>query len=177
MISIRTHIGSLIRRPRAAVATALAAVTLAGLTIGVTSSAQGSRSAAAKPTVVLVHGAWADASNWSGVIARLQSDGYNVAAIPNPLRSLAGDAAYVKTYLQTVKGPIVLVGHSYGGAVITNAATGVSNVKALVYVNAFAPDNGETPTALAGPDSALSVPDPTTIFDFVPAKLPPTPDT
>jgi len=162
------------RRPRAAATAALATIALAGLTIGVASSAQGNESAAAKPTVVLVHGAWADASNWRGVISRLQHDGYNVAAIPNPLRSLAGDAAYVKSYLQTVKGPIVLVGHSYGGAVITNAATGVPNVKALVYVNAFAPDKGETPTALAGPDSALSVPDPTTIFDFVPAKLPPT---
>jgi pimeloyl-ACP methyl ester carboxylesterase len=76
-----------------------------------------------------------------------------------------------------VKGPVVLVGHSYGGAVITNAATGAPNVKSLVYVNAFAPDEGESAIALAGPDSALSVPDPTTVFDFVPATLPPTPGT
>ena len=174
MIRSRIRTGLRTRWFRAVATTALAATTVAGLTIAAGSSAQGNASTAAKPTVVLVHGAWADASNWRGVITRLQSDGYHVAAIPNPLRSLAGDAAYVKAYLQTVKGPIVLVGHSYGGAVITNAATGLPNVKALVYVNAFAPDKGETPTALAGPDSALSVPDPTTIFDFVPPKLPPT---
>jgi len=126
-----------------------------------------------KPTIVLVHGAWADASSWNKVIARLQDDGYTVAAPANPLRSLPGDAAYVKTFLESLKGPIVLVGHSYGGAVITNAATGNPNIKALVYVNAFAPDEGETPVSLAGPDSALSA-DPTTVFDFVPATLPPT---
>jgi pimeloyl-ACP methyl ester carboxylesterase len=96
-----------------------------------------------------------------------------VVAVSNPLRSLAGDAAYVKTFLATVKGPIVLVGHSYGGAVITNAATGNKNIKSLVYVNAFAPDQGESPVQLAGPDSALSA-DPATIFNFVPATLPPT---
>jgi len=129
-----------------------------------------------KPTVVLVHGAWADASNWSQVLAILQEDGFTVRAIANPLRSLAGDAASVRAFLETLTGPIVLVGHSYGGAVITNAATGVPNVRALVYVNAFAPDEGENAIALAGPDSALSVPDPTAVFDLVPAA-PPTPDT
>ena len=131
---------------------------------------------AAKPTVVLVHGAWADASSWSEVTSRLQHDGYTVRAIPNPLRSLSGDAAYVRAFLETLSGPIVLVGHSYGGAVITNAATGNPNVKALVYVNAFAPDEGESPAELLGPDSALSA-DPTTLFDFVPATLPPSPNT
>jgi pimeloyl-ACP methyl ester carboxylesterase len=130
---------------------------------------------APKPTIVLLHGAWADASNWSDVVAALQADGYPVAAIANPLRSLSGDAAYVRAFLETVTGPIVLVGHSYGGAVITNAATGSPNVKALVYVNAFAPDEGESATALAGPDSALSVP--TAVFDLVPATLPPGPGT
>ncbi|WP_328476097.1 alpha/beta hydrolase [Actinoplanes sp. NBC_00393] len=134
------------------------------------------QSATAKPTVVLVHGAWADASSWSEVIPRLHADGYTVAAVANPLRSLSGDAAYVRAYLESLTGPIVLVAHSYGGAVITNAATGNPNVKALVYVNAFAPDQGESATQLAGPDSALSV-DPTTVFDFVPATLPPTPET
>jgi pimeloyl-ACP methyl ester carboxylesterase len=129
-----------------------------------------------KPTIVLVHGAWADASSWNSVIARLQADGYSVAAIANPLRSLSGDAAYVRAYLDAVAGPVVLVGHSYGGAVITNAATGSANVKALVYIDAFAPDEGEPPAPLAGPDSALSV-DPTTIFDLVPTTLPPGPAT
>jgi len=139
--------------------------------------AQERRPSPAKPTVVLVHGAWADASNWSQVVSALSDDEYPVRAIANPLRSLTGDAAYVRAFLETVEGPIVLVGHSYGGAVITNAATGNANVKALVYVNAFAPDAGESATALAGPDSALSVPDPTAVFDLVPATLPPTPDT
>jgi len=136
-------------------------------------AAHGARSHAPKPMVVLVHGAWADASSWSGVVQRLQADGYRVAAPPNPLRSLSGDAAYVRTYLDSLSGPIVLVGHSYGGAVITNAATGDPNVRALVYVDAFAPDKGENVSQLAGPDSALSV-DPTTVFNFVPATLPPT---
>jgi len=130
-----------------------------------------------KPTVVLVHGAWADASGWSGVVKRLQDDGYPVAAIPNQLRSLSGDAANVRAYLDTIAGPIVLVGHSYGGAVITNAATGAANVRALVYVDAFAPDQGEAVTPLAGPDSALAVADPTTVFTLVPPTLPPTPAT
>jgi pimeloyl-ACP methyl ester carboxylesterase len=121
----------------------------------------------AKPTVVLVHGAWADASSWTGVVTRLQRDGYRVLAPPNPLRSLPGDAAYLASFLATVPGPIVLVGHSYGGAVITNAATGNPNVKALVYVDAFAPAQGETVLSLAGPDSALAV-DPATVFDLRP---------
>src|SRR5690242_19023120 len=104
-----------------------------------------------KPTVVLVHEAWADASGWSGVVKRLQDEGYPVAAIPSQLRSLSGGAANVRAYLDTVAGPIVLVGHSYGGAVITNAATGAANVRALVYIDAFAPDQGEAVTPLAGP--------------------------
>jgi pimeloyl-ACP methyl ester carboxylesterase len=105
----------------------------------------------------------------------LQRDGYDVAAVPNPLRSLSEDAAYLAAYLATLAGPVVLVGHSYGAAVITNAATGNPNVRALVYVNASVPEEGETVAELAGPDSALSVTDPTTVFDFVPATLPPTP--
>jgi pimeloyl-ACP methyl ester carboxylesterase len=130
----------------------------------------------ARPTVVLVHGAWADGSSWSGVVRRLQARGYTVSAPPNPLRGLASDAAYLATYLKTITGPIVLAGHSYGGAVITNAALSDPGVKALVYVDAFAPDTGETVPQLAGPDSALAV-DPTTIFNFVPATLPPTAST
>ncbi|MFI6832254.1 alpha/beta fold hydrolase [Kribbella sp. NPDC050241] len=130
----------------------------------------------AKPTIVLVHGSWADASSWNRVTQRLQDDGYTVRAIPNNLRSVAGDAASVRAFLETVTGPVVLVGHSYGGFVITNAATGLPNVKALVYVNAFAPDTGETPFQLVGPDSALAA-DPATVFDLVPPTLPPSPTT
>jgi pimeloyl-ACP methyl ester carboxylesterase len=130
-----------------------------------------------KPTVVLVHGAWADASGWSGEVKMLEHDGYPVVAVPNELRSLSGDAADVAAFLKTIKGPIVLVGQSYGGAVITNAATGIANVRALVYIDAFAPDQGEFATKLAGLDSALSAPDPTTVFNFVPADQAPTPAT
>ena len=123
-----------------------------------------------KPTVVLVHGAWADSSSWSGVVRRLQGDGYPVRVVANPLRGLAGDSAYLAAYLQTIPGPIVLVGHSYGGAVVTNAATGNANVKALVYVDAFAPDQGESVVQLASakPGSALAVADPSTVFSFAP---------
>ena len=97
-----------------------------------------------KPTIVLVHGAWADASSWDNVIPVLQHEGYTVDAPPNPLRGLSSDSAYLASYLSTISGPIVLVGHSYGGAVITNAAYGNPNVKALVYVDAFEPAQGET---------------------------------
>ncbi|SDU33838.1 alpha/beta fold hydrolase [Jiangella alkaliphila] len=150
----------------------LAAVAL--LLVSVTSAqsvAQAGRPGPPKPTIVLVHGAWADASSWNNVTERLQDDGYTVRAIANPLRSLATDAASVRAFLDTLTGPIVLVGHSYGGAVITNAATGSPNVEALVYINAFAPDEGQSPLELAGPDSALSA-DPLTVFDFVPAGPP-----
>jgi pimeloyl-ACP methyl ester carboxylesterase len=92
-----------------------------------------------KPTLVLVHGAWADGSSWSKVTRRLQNDGFTVRVPPNPLRSLPGDAATIRDFLSTLSGPIVLVAHSYGGAVITNAATGNPNVKALVYVDALGP--------------------------------------
>lgn len=99
---------------------------------------------APKPTVVLVHGAFADASGWNGVVARLTRDGYTVRALANPLRGLASDSAYIRSFLDTIPGPVVLVGHSYGGAVITNAAVGEKQVKALVYVAALAPDTGES---------------------------------
>ncbi|MEV6526309.1 alpha/beta hydrolase [Longispora sp. NPDC051575] len=90
-----------------------------------------------KPTVVLVHGAFADASGWKGVIGELTRAGHDVLAPANPLRSLAGDAAYIASVVNAVPGPVILVGHSYGGAVITNAARSTPNVKALVYVAAF----------------------------------------
>ncbi|WP_431919633.1 alpha/beta fold hydrolase [Nonomuraea jabiensis] len=97
-----------------------------------------------KPTVVLVHGAFADASGWNGVAGRLIRDGYPVLAPANPLRGVAADSAYLSSVLATLSGPLVLVAHSYGGMVITNAATGNADVKALVYVAAFAPDEGDT---------------------------------
>jgi pimeloyl-ACP methyl ester carboxylesterase len=174
-----TRLTEALSRSRIARLVAVAAISVTVLAVGQAPStvAASSRSHRAKPTVVLVHGAWADASGWNGVVTRLQDDGYAVAAIPNQLRLLSSDAAYVSTYLDTIPGPVVLVGHSYGGAVITDAATGHANVRALVYVDAFAPDQGEAVTPLAGPDSALAVPDPTTIFNFVPATLPLSPAT
>jgi pimeloyl-ACP methyl ester carboxylesterase len=131
----------------------------------------------AKPTVVLVHGAWADSSGWAGVITRLQHDGYTVVAPANPLRGLASDTAYLKTFLASITGPIVLVGHSYGGAVITDAATGNANVKSLVYIDAFAPDAGENVLQLTGSDSALANPDLSKVFSTVPGNAAPTADT
>jgi pimeloyl-ACP methyl ester carboxylesterase len=104
----------------------------------------------AKPTIVLVHGAFADASSWNGVIAALQTKGYPVVAAANPLRSVASDAAYVSDIVAGIDGPVVLVGHSYGGQVITAAANGHANVKSLVYVAAFAPAAGEAAADLAG---------------------------
>ncbi|WP_343731827.1 alpha/beta hydrolase [Duganella sp.] len=113
--------------------------------------------AEAKPTVVLVHGAFADSSSWDGVTAKLEKDGYTVIGAANPLRSVKTDAAAVASVLKSVNGPVVLVGHSYGGSVISAAAAGAANVKALVYVAAFAPDAGESAAALAGkfPGSTL----------------------
>jgi len=97
-----------------------------------------------KPTIVLVHGAFADASSWNGIIERLQQqEGYTVIAPPNPLRGVAADSAYLASLLNQIDGPVLLTGHSYGGAVITNAATSAPNVVGLVYVAAFAPDEGE----------------------------------
>jgi pimeloyl-ACP methyl ester carboxylesterase len=95
---------------------------------------------AGSPTVVLVHGAFADASSWSGVIKRLQAEGVQVTATANPLRGVAADSAYLASVVNQVDGPVLLVGHSYGGAVITNAATQARNVVGLVFVAAFAPD-------------------------------------
>lgn len=107
--------------------------------------------------MVLVHGAFADASSWNGVVSRLKHDGYPVLAVANPLRSVSGDAKYLSSVLGNVHGPIVLVGHSYGGMVMTAAAAGNPNVKKLVYVAAFAPAPGESVIELAGryPGSTL----------------------
>lgn len=113
-----------------------------------TSAANAAKPVQAKPTVVLVHGAFADASGWKGVSTRLDRLGYPVIAPANPLRGVSADSAYLRTFLATIKGPIVLVGHSYGGMVITNAATGNPNVKALVYIAAYAPDTGDSVSSL-----------------------------
>jgi len=104
---------------------------------------QPSPSADAKPTVVLVHGAFADSSSWNGVIERLQQQGYTVIAPANPLRGVAADSAYTASLVSQIDGLVLLAGHSYGGAVISNAATSAPNVVGLVFVAAFAPDEGE----------------------------------
>jgi len=147
---------------------------LAGLAV-VGSAAASTHSPAAshhpsgpRPTIVLEHGAWANGASWNGVVRRLQADGYTVDVPPNPLMGLAFDPEYLADFLHTISGPIILVGHSYGGAVITNAATGDKQVKALVYVDAFAPDQGQTVGQLASsvPGSCVLAADPTTIFNL-----------
>src|ERR687885_1041876 len=104
---------------------------------------EGTTTAAAPLTVVLVHGAFADASSWNGVIERLQASGVQATAPANPLRGVSIDSTYITSLLDQIPGPVLAVGHSYGGAVITNAATKANNVVGLVYVAAFAPDEGE----------------------------------
>ena len=104
-----------------------------------------------EPTVVLVHGAFADASGFAGVIRELQSAGHAVVAPPNPLRSLAFDAAALSNAVKAINGPVVLVGHSYGGAVITQASAGLDNVSGLVYLAAFGLDVGESCASVQGP--------------------------
>lgn len=110
-----------------------------------------------QPTIVLVHGAFADSASWNGVIERLGA-AYDVVAAANPLRGVAGDAAYVRDVMRGIGGPIILVGHSYGGMVITQAAADEPSVRALVYVNAFCPDTGESALSLSGkfPGSTLA---------------------
>jgi pimeloyl-ACP methyl ester carboxylesterase len=110
-----------------------------------------------KPTIVLVHGAFAESSSWNAVIAELNRDGYRTIAAANPLRGVSSDAAAVSAIIGSIDGPVVLVGHSYGGPVITEAANGKGNVKALVYVAGFAPDTGESSLTLSGrfPGSTL----------------------
>jgi len=152
---------TLIRRPLAVITLLLATLVAAGLllndspaaarksanTTSSTSAAQAVPAASStgqKPTIVFVHGGYADSSCWNGVIARLQAKGYTTIAASNPLRGLPTDAPYVRSLLDSIDGPVVLVSHSMGGTVATNAAAGASNVKALVYVSAFVPDVGET---------------------------------
>src|SRR3954464_10153781 len=136
-------------------------------------------------TVVLVHGAFADSSSWDGVIERLQAAGIQVTAAPNPLRGISYDSAYVAGFMSQVPGPVLAVGRSYGGAVISNAATGLDNVVGLVFVAAFAPDEGERlgevtagsrDRVLGAAQGALQYPPPdgagtATEFAIDPAKL------
>jgi pimeloyl-ACP methyl ester carboxylesterase len=123
-------------------------MTSAGTSAGTSANASNTSPATSvtksKPTIVLVHGAFADSSGWSAVAGRLLNNGYKVIAFSNPLRNPQADGEYLRQFLSTISGPVVLVGHSYGGAVITNGATGTPNVKSLVYVAAYALDRGET---------------------------------
>ena len=136
------------------VALVMVVLLAAGGPSGAVAQAQGE-----KPTIVLVHGDWADASSWNSVIERLQREGFTVVAPPNLLRGPSTDAPYVASYLASISGPIVLVAHSYGGFVITNAATGNPNVEALVYIDAFITDDGENALdLLAGRGSCVDFP-------------------
>ena len=119
-----------------------------------------------KPTIVIVHGAWSDSTPFNAVEALLAADGFTVTHFANPLRSLNGDTDYLTAFLETrTTGPVVLVGHSYGGAVIGGAARGHSRVQALVYLNAFVPEQGETILDLAGHAGPV---DPGALFDMAP---------
>jgi pimeloyl-ACP methyl ester carboxylesterase len=143
--------------------TAIATVALAVLTAGCAGAtaepsratieppgtAAGQPPPAAKPTVVLVHGAFADSSSWNGVVTELEADGYPVVAAANPLRGLHADAEYLRSVLDSVSGPVVLAGHSYGGSVMSEAADGHPNVKALVYIASFSLEQGESTAQLA----------------------------
>ncbi|MFE2050869.1 alpha/beta fold hydrolase [Streptomyces sp. NPDC059459] len=122
-----------------------------------TDAAAGEHSEGDRPTIVLVHGAFADSSSWNEVVGRLKRDRFPVVAPANPLRGLTSDANYLRSFLESVEGPIVLAGHSYGGAVISEAAAGNTNVKALVYIAAFAPEEGESALELSNkfPGSTL----------------------
>ena len=150
---------------------AVAGLAVAGVAVASARSPMASQHGSeARPTIVLVHGAWANGSSWNGVVRRLQADGYTVDVPANPLQGLTFDSAYLTDVLHSISGPIVLVGHSYGGAVITNAATGDKQVKALVYVDGFAPGRGQTIGQLVSsvPGSCVVAADPTSIFNLAP---------
>lgn len=131
-------------------------ILLAGLAI-IAATLVGAQAQTGKPTIVLVHGAFADASSWNGVVDILEKDGYPVVAAANPLRGVKNDGDYIAALVSSIGSPVVLVGHSYGGSVISEAAADRKNVKALVYVAAFAPEVGETAAELSGkfPGSSL----------------------
>jgi pimeloyl-ACP methyl ester carboxylesterase len=159
---LSSHFARLGRTPRAAALTVAAVLALAagGTTAAIAAPSTkpvgaepvSAEPAVAKPTIVFVHGAWADSNGWDQEITDLVKQGYPVITVATPLRSLTGDADYVRARLATITGSVVLVGHSYGGAVITNAARGAANVKALVYVGAFVPRSGESLATILPPD-------------------------
>jgi pimeloyl-ACP methyl ester carboxylesterase len=173
---LRTIIARLRAGPAAFATVALLVVitalllTAAGNASGATTNGHAQRGPArdGKPTIVFIHGGWADSSGWNDQVMALRHRGFAVIAPANPLRSLTSDSEYVSSVLSTIEGPIVMVGHSYGGAVITNASVGHPNVKALVYIAGFAPDQGETlghlvsknPGTLIGPKTLTNRPYP-----------------
>jgi pimeloyl-ACP methyl ester carboxylesterase len=138
------------RTPLSLMATVTVAAALLAVSIGPASTGKPPSVQHRKPTVVLVHGAFADSTSWNGVIKRLKRQGCPVLAVADPLRGLSGDAAYLKNLLAGIDGPVVLAGHSYGGSAVTDAAHGAGNVKTLVYVAAFIPDKGESAVEAAG---------------------------
>jgi pimeloyl-ACP methyl ester carboxylesterase len=180
---MRLTFAARLTRPRLIILAAVLAI--AGLLIALASQAGSAHAATArpaqsgaaswtsgpKPVIVLEHGAWADGSSWDQVVANLQAAGYTVYVPPNPLRGVAADSAYLNDFLtqntNLAGKPVVLVGHSYGGFVITNAAVGDPEVKALVYVDAFVPDVGDTLRSLTTSGSCFAT-DPTMVFDVVP---------
>jgi pimeloyl-ACP methyl ester carboxylesterase len=163
------QIRSTVRRSALAITASLLGLTLTGVGSSAAQSPNGPTRA--MPTIVLVHGAWADGSSWAAVTTRLQRQGFTVDVVPNPLRGVASDAQYLRNHLSTLSGPVVLVGHSYGGMVITDAASGNANVRALVYVDAYIPQQGESVEQLtaAQPGSEL---DPDSAINAVPLQDP-----
>jgi pimeloyl-ACP methyl ester carboxylesterase len=160
------------RRRLEAATVVVAVAVLAGTVISPALASDVGRQAAAppsRPTVVLVHGAWADSGSWDAVTRQLITAGYPVRAFANPLQTLSGDAGALRDFIDAIPGPIVLVGHSYGGAVITNAASGDDQVRALVYIDAFAPRQGDTVFSLPGAHSALTKDG---VLQLVPAGAP-----
>jgi pimeloyl-ACP methyl ester carboxylesterase len=142
---------AVIRKRRAVTAAAGALVLVFAGTATASATHTDSAASGGKPTIVFVHGAFADSSGWNAEVSALQRLGYPVIAAADPLRGLTGDADYVRSILKTISGPIVLVGHSYGGAVVTNAARDVPGVRALVYVGAYVPDQGESIATVLDP--------------------------
>ncbi|MFH8470852.1 alpha/beta fold hydrolase [Streptomyces sp. NPDC017991] len=172
-IQMKAEMKSALRPSRRRVSALAAGAGAAALSWSVMPSASAARAEsaepAAKPTVVLVHGAFADSSSWTSVITRLRHDGYPVVAPANPLRGAASDADFLECYLKSVKGPVVLAGHSYGGSVISAAAVGNPEVKALVYIAAFVPDKDETLAELGDRFPGATLPQ---ALDPVPYPLP-----
>jgi pimeloyl-ACP methyl ester carboxylesterase len=144
-------------RERFKAAVAFKGITAVFLIACLSTAAYAQGSTMSKPTVVLVHGAFAGSSSWNRVAAKLIAKDYPVVAVANPLRGVKSDATYVANLLDSITGPVILVGHSYGGNVISYAATGKSQVKALIYVSGVAPDAGESASTLVGkfPGSTL----------------------